>query len=179
MRNIPTASDLMTPPRLVLSPELDMVEAIDRLVEKQVAAASVVDDGGRLLGMLTEKDCLRVLSTSAYEDVFKAGSVADYMSAVRVVLEPDMDIFQTAEQFLCCNFPTLPVVEEGRLVGRLSRRGMLKGVRKFIQESLAQRQRLLEEQAKGAERPRSIEEMQQTAARSNPKGLAGLFSRNR
>ncbi len=177
--SIPTAAELMTTSRLVLKPELDILDAIDQLVEREVAAAAVVDLDDQLLGMLTEKDCLRVLSTSAYEDVFKSGTVADYMSVVRVVLEPDMDIFQTAEQFLCCNFPTLPVVEDGRLVGRLSRKGMLRGVRDFLVENLKQRQKLLAEQARGGERPRSIEEMQQTAARTPPKGLAGLFSRNR
>ena len=177
--SIPTASELMTASRLLLRPEMDILDAIGQLVERQVAAAPVVDEGSRLLGMLTEKDCLRVLSTSAYEDVFKAGTVEDYMSTVRVALEPEMDIFQTAEQFLSCNFPSLPVVEEGRLVGRLSRKDMLRGVRHFITSSLEQRQRHLEQQARGGERPRSIEEMQQTAARTNPKGLAGLFSRNR
>lgn len=177
--DIPTASELMTTSRLVLKPEVDILDAIDQLVEKQVAAAPVVDEQSRLVGMLTEKDCLRVLSTSAYEDVFKIGTVADYMSAVRVTLEPQMDLFQAAEEFLSCNFPTLPVVEDGRLVGRLSRQDMLRGIQKFLAASSRQRQVLLEKRAKGGERPKSIEAMQQSAAEASPAGLAGLFSRNR
>lgn len=178
-QNIPTASELMTPSRLVLKPETDILEAIDGLVEKKVAAAPVVDGEGCLLGMLTEKDCLRVLSTSAYEDVFQIGTVADYMSAIRVTLEPQMDLFRAAEEFLSCNFPTLPVVDGGRLVGRISRQDMMRGVSTFVSANLRQRRKLLEEQAKGGDRPRSIEEMQQTAARTSRKGLAGIFSRNR
>ena len=178
-QKIPNAAQLMTTSRLVLQPSMDILDAIDELVERKVVAAPVVDGENRLLGMLTEKDCLRVLSTSAYENVFKGGTVADYMSPVRMALEPQMDLFRTVEQFLSCNFPSLPVVEEGKLVGRLSRQELLSGVRSFIAQSLKERQEHLERQAKGAERPRSIEEMQQAAASATKEGLAGIFSRNR
>ena len=174
---IPTASDIMTSTRLVLAPSMDILDAIDELVRREVSAAPVVDEEDKLLGMLTEKDCLRVLSTSAYENVYKEGTVGDYMSEIRVVVAASMDLFQTAEQFLCCNFPTLPVVEDERLVGRLSRKEMLRAVRNFIQ--LDQRQQLAAHRARDLNRPKSIEGMQQAAAKLGRAGLADLFSRNR
>lgn len=178
-QHIPTAAELMTPSRLTLTPGMDILDAIDELVDRQVAAAPVVDEEAKLLGMLTEKDCLRVLSTSAYEAVYKEGTVGDYMSPIRTVIEARMDIFETAKQFLSCNFPTLPVVEDGRLLGRLSRKDMLRAIQLFIARNEARRLRQMKEAAKAGERPRSIEDMQQTAARFSRKGLADLFSRNR
>lgn len=174
---IPSATDLMTRTRLVLDPATDILDAIDELVKREVSAAPVVDEQDKLLGMLTEKDCLRVLSTSAYENVFKGGTVGDYMSEIRVVVEASMDLFKTAEQFLCCNFPTLPVVEAERLVGRLSRKEMLRAVRDFIQVDM--QQQLAAHQARDLSRPKSIEGMQQAAANLGRKGLADLFSRKR
>jgi len=182
--HIPTAETLMTPSRLTLRQEMDIVEAIDELVDRQVAAAPVVDENGKLLGVLTEKDCLRVLSTSAYEATYKEGTVADYMSTVRVVIEAQMDLFQVVKQFLSCNFPTLPVVrvdeEHGdELLGRLSRKELLRATQVFIAHAEKERARHLKAAAKAGERPKSIEEMQQSAASHSAKGLAGLFSRNR
>ncbi|MCH9647345.1 MAG: CBS domain-containing protein [Deltaproteobacteria bacterium] len=174
---IPSATDIMTRTRLVLDPAMDILDAIDELVKREVSAAPVVDGEDRLLGLLTEKDCLRVLSTSAYENVYKEGTVGDYMSEIRVVVEASMDLFQTAEQYLCCNFPTLPVVDGERLVGRLSRQEMLRAVRDFIQ--LDMRQQLAAHEAQDLNRPKSIEGMQQAAANLGRKGLADLFSRKR
>ena len=183
-QSIPVAEDLMTPSRLTLKPEMDILEAMDELVDRQVAAAPVVDEVGKLLGVLTEKDCLRVLSTSAYEAVYNEGNVADYMSTVRVVIEARMDLFQIVKQFLGCNFPTLPVVRVDKvrgdtLLGRLSRKELLRATQRFLSQAERERNRQIKEAARGGERPRSIEDMQQFAARNSPKGLAGLFSRNR
>ncbi len=178
-RRIPTVRDLMTASRLVLDPDMDVLDAIDLLVERKVAAAAVVDGSGRLLGLLTEKDCLRVLSTSVYEDHFKGGTVADYMSQVRLALEPQMDLFHATELFLSCNFPTLPVLEDGKMAGRLNRQDMLKAVQRFIGDEMTQRTSRLAAIAAAGTRPSAIADMQRTAASLPPSKLAGLFSRNR
>ena len=58
---IPRARDTMMQPELTLSAATDLFSAIDQLVMKGAAAAPVLDQNRCLLGMLTEKDCLKVV----------------------------------------------------------------------------------------------------------------------
>jgi CBS domain-containing protein len=167
----------MTKNVLSFSPEDDLFEAIDLLLENHFAAAPVIDEDHCLLGMLTEKDCLRVLSNVAYEDDLLGGSVRDFQSAIRALCEPGMDIFRVADLFLSTNFPLLPVVEDGRLCGVVSRRDLLRGVGAFRKQ--IDRERFALESAAGhqADRPRSIESMQRAAANQSRDQLVRLFGR--
>lgn len=176
---IPTAADCMTVRVRTFAPEDDVFDAIDVLLENSFAAAPVVDQDRCLLGMLTEKDCLRILSNVAYDNDLEGGTVRDYQSTIRTICEPDMDIFRVAEKFLATNFPLLPVVEDGKLCGVISRRDLLRGVKAF-RERLNRAQRRLESVAgMQADRPRSIEGMQRSAANQSRDQLASLFRRRR
>ncbi len=176
---LPTARDWMSTSIMSFSPDMDLFAAIDELLKYSFAAAPVIDQEDCLLGMLTEKDCLRVLSRVAYDDDFGGEfvRVRDFHSAVRVIAEPDMDLFRVSELFLSTNFPLLPVVEENRLCGVISRRDMLRGIRAFRRD-LARRQAQQEQEAgHQADRPRSIESMQRTVAGRTREQLVRLFAR--
>lgn len=176
---IPTVDALMSKAGLVLPPEMTIEEALDRLIRHESAAASVVDDEGRFRGMLTEKDCLRILVNEAYASEGGAGTVGNYGSRVADVLRPGMSLFEATEVFLRGNFPALPVLDDDKLVGRLRRHDLLKGIRQFLRDVEKVRRRAADKQARSAERPSSIEDMQREAGRADPESLSGLFSRNR
>ena len=174
---LPAARQWMVSPLCILKPSDRVLAAIDRLVEFSLAAAPVVDDDGKLVGMLTEKDCLRVLTSVTYEHGWELGLVADYQSAIAVVCEPDMDLFQVAELFLQNNFPMLPVADHGTLLGTISRKAMMKGIQS-LQRSLERTQKSFEERAgTQADRPRGIESMQRAAAGHSRQQLVQLFKR--
>jgi len=175
--NLPTARDWMIPSPFVLSPEIDLFDALDLLVKYGVAAAPVVDRQHHLLGMLTEKDCLRVLSNVAYDGDLKGGTVEGYMSKVRVICEPQMDLFRAAEMFLATNFPILPVVESGRLIGLISRQNMLRGIQELRRRLDRRRQALEDTAGRQADRPRSIESLQRAAGSQTRDQLVRLFGR--
>ena len=176
--SLPTARDWMFTSPFTLSPEQDLFAAMDLLVKHQLAAAPVVDEEDQLLGMLTEKDCLRVLSNLTYgEDLLVDGRVGEFQSAIRMICEPGMDIFRVTEMFLATNFPILPVVENGRLCGLISRLHMLKGIqafRKQVDQAQQHRESIAGHQA---ERPRTIETMQRTVANQSKEQLVRLFGR--
>ncbi len=175
---LPTARDWMSSRVLTFTPDDELFDAIDELLKHSFAAAPVVDEDNCLLGMLTEKDCLRVLSNLAYDNDFEGGAVRDYLSAIRVIVEPEMDLFRVAEMFLGTNFPLLPVVKSGKLCGVISRRDMLRGVRAFRSE--LDRKQAEHEQIAGrqADRPRTIENMQRTVANQSRDQLVRLFTRH-
>ena len=153
-------------------PETDVVEAIESLVRKRAAGAPVVDENDRLVGVITEKDSLRVLANAAYGEMV-GGQVGEHMSKVRATVTPDMDLFAVAHVFLETNFPVLPVTDHrGRLLGRISRQDMLRQVHVFMRRVHKQGRRLgpLE-----AQKSSSIEAMQKMAATASPDQLAEMM----
>ncbi len=174
---LPTARDCMTSRVLTFSPDQELFEAIAQLLKLHFAAAPVIDEDERLTGMLTEKDCLRVLSNLTYDEDFEGGTVADYQSQIRVTCEPEMDIFGVTDRFLACNFPLLPVVENERLVGVISRRDTLRGVQKLRENVNRTKEQFESSAGHQIDRPRSIESLQRAAAGSSPKQLVGLLGR--
>ncbi len=177
--DLPTARDCMTTRARVLafSPEDDVFEAMAKLLGHHFAAAPVVDSDDRVVGMLTEKDCLRILSNFAYDDDTEGGRVSDFQSPMRLICQPDMEIFGVSNRFLECNFPLLPVVENDKLIGVISRRDALRGVQELRRRLDLARRKLEETAGHQADRPRGIESMQKSAASQSPEQLARLMGR--
>jgi predicted transcriptional regulator len=169
---LPTARNAMTDWRLVLHPETDLLQAIRDLVSRRAAGAPVIREDGTLVGVLTEKDCLRVLANRAYGEVH-GGTVREVMSTIKAEVTPEMDLFAVAHVFLESNFPVLPVTQQGKLVGRISRQDMLREVQRFIRE-----QRRVKSEAAQPQGRTGIADMQRIAADASPAQLAELM-RNR
>jgi predicted transcriptional regulator len=126
----PHVRDYMDKSFSTLSPEMDVYQAIDILLKKNITGAAVVDQKDMLLGILSEKDCLRTLVHGAYSEL-PSGVVADYMTKNVVTISPDMDIFSTADMFFTHVFRRLLVVEKGKLVGQITRRDLLRVIQKI------------------------------------------------
>ncbi len=161
MVEIPTVRDALTRFKLTLSPAADLLEAVELLVARRSHGAPVVDEDGRLIGVLTEKDCLRVLSGLPLREL-AGGAVRDHMSTVRAAVTIEMDLFRAAQVFLEGNFPILPVLDQGRLVGRISRLDLLKLVQE-LDRSLEREHQRMEDKTDERERPNSIERLQRLA----------------
>jgi len=104
-----------------------MVDAVSRLIDAGVTGAPVVDDGGHIVGLITEYECLRLL-TRGLPDV-PAGTVGSFMRTDVQPVTPDMDIYYVAGLFVAD--PTVrrfPVVEGGRLIGVITRKDILRAV---------------------------------------------------
>ena len=104
-----TAADIMARSEATLSPEAGVYDAMARLLKSRLTGAPVVDDEGQLLGMLTERDCLKVLVGAAL-DGLPSGKVADYMTAPAESIQPTASLFDIAHIFLTRSFRKLPVV---------------------------------------------------------------------
>ena len=142
-----TAADIMARSELTLPPDLDIYDALSLLLKRKLTGAPVVDASARLVGMLTEKDCLKVVVGGALDGI-PAGRVADHMTTPAESILPTASIYDIVHIFLTRTFRKLPVVDaEGRVVGQVSRRDTLKAV-----ESIRHNTRLYgvrEEQAVG------------------------------
>ena len=126
--DIPTASQIMDRNELTLSEEIDIATAMRRMLRAKLAGAPVVDSGGRLSGMLTEKDCLSALVRQAVHGD-PGGSVRDYMTSPVDTVMPTTRLLEIAQLFLQRPYRKLPVVDaENRVVGQVSRRDILRAI---------------------------------------------------
>ena len=128
MARLPVIRDHMDRHVATLDPEMEILDAIGFLLEKRVTGAPVADKSGRLVGILTEKDCLRLVAAGVEGNVPR-GSVANYMTASPETIPPNMDVYFAAGLFLKRDFRRFPVVENGKLVGTITRFDILRVIR--------------------------------------------------
>jgi CBS domain-containing protein len=126
--------ELMVQSPVTLRPEMDMEEAIGILLKHKISGATVINEQRQVVGVLSEKDCLRIFANGAY-NALPSAPVAEFMSKEVTTIGPDADLFTVADLFLKHSFRRLPVVKEGVLVGQVSRRDVLAGSRELWEES--------------------------------------------
>jgi len=119
--------DFMAKKLVVFKPNTDIYVAIDELVQKEISGAPVVDDDGKLIGIISQKDCLRVLANGVFHNN-PAGTVDHYMTEAVMSIGSDMDMFTVADLFLNNVYRRIPVVDNGVVVGQISRRDVLKAI---------------------------------------------------
>lgn len=128
MPKLPVVRDHMDRHVVTLDPDTAILDAVGVLLEKRVTGAPVVDKGGRVVGILTEKDCLRLVAAGVAGDPPR-GTVASIMTPNPETIPPDMDVYYAAGLFLTRPFRRFPVVERGRLVGAITRFDILRVIR--------------------------------------------------
>jgi len=128
MDRLPLVRDHMDRQVPTLRPETDILDAVGFLLEKRITGAPVVDKSGHLVGILTEKDCLRLVAVGV-EGNLPHGNVETFMSANPETIPPDMDVYFAAGIFLKRTFRRLLVVENGKLVGAITRFDILRVIR--------------------------------------------------
>jgi CBS domain-containing protein len=120
-----TAKEAMSRHLITLHPEMDVLEALSVLVRERISGAPVLDQVGNLVGMLTERDCMHIALDAGYFSE-GGGRVANFMSPDVVTIEAHTPITEIAERFATSHFRRLPVTEQGKLIGIISRRDVLK-----------------------------------------------------
>ncbi len=130
MHDSPSVSEFMDKSFITLKPEMDVYKAIEILLDKKITGAAVVDDKGNLVGVLSEKDCLKTLVYGVYDNL-PGGKVEDYMTKEVVTIPPHLDIVSVASKFMEFTFRRLLVVEGTKLVGQITRRDLLRAIRKM------------------------------------------------
>jgi len=130
---IPTAADLMARRLVTLRPDVSVLRAMRTLLENRVSGAPVLDTDGRLCGIVSELDCMRILTSGQFsqDSHDEDARVKDVMTSEVQTIGPEVDLFGIAQRFLSQRIRRLPVVEHGRLVGIVSRRDVLVGVEKM------------------------------------------------
>jgi CBS domain-containing protein len=119
---------------ITFTPDQTIQEVIDTIINKGISGAPVLDKDRKLVGIISEKDCLRIIVDQAYHNLPTSDrKVSDYMTAQVKVLSSNSDVVEAANEFLRSPIRRLPIVENGVLIGQISRRDILKAAKKISQ----------------------------------------------
>jgi len=129
--------DYMVSAMITVQPDVDIVEAAQTLQEYRLSGIPVVDDHKRLVGFLSEKDCLHTVLSAVYNQDY-GDLVSDRMTKELRTVHPTDNITDVAERFLKDGVRMYPVLDKDVLVGVISRQSVLKA---FCQLSQTQPRR--------------------------------------
>ena len=107
--------------------------AMESFLENKISGAPVLDNEGNLVGVLSEKDCMRTLFESSYYNNL-GGFVKEYMSTNLKTINIHDTLSNVADEFIKSRFRRFPVMEGDKLVGQISRRDILRAIVKLSNE---------------------------------------------
>jgi CBS domain-containing protein len=115
---------------VTVRPDQSINEVINILIEKRISGAPVLDENKRLVGIISERDCLRIIVDQAYHNLpHNSPIVSDYMTREVKTLSPTSTVVDAATEFLNSAIRRMPVVENGVLIGQISRIDILRAAK--------------------------------------------------
>lgn len=120
------ASEFMTSDIVTVSADDSLESVASLLVGRHIRAVPVVDDGRRLVGMVSQSDVLRSESPSGSGSPPRV--VAEAMTDAVVTVPPTADVCDVSRLMLQHDLRTVPVVTDGLLVGVVTRDDVLRVV---------------------------------------------------
>ena len=113
---------IMTTNVIAVKRQTSIYRCIEILLENNITGLPVVNDDMTLAGVITEKDILHLLF-GLKDDLAK---VEDFMATEVVSFEQDEDLIKVCECLVQSNFRRVPILSEGKLLGIISRKDIIK-----------------------------------------------------
>ena len=149
--------DIMTTDLITLTLNMDIVTAGNILLENKINGAPVIDESGGLVGILCQSDLIAqqkklpiptvftlldsVIQLTSKKQIEKqvrkitALTVSEAMTPNPVTVNPDSMLETVAALMVESNFHTLPVIDNGRLVGVVGKEDILRNLLSPLREN--------------------------------------------
>ena len=128
-----TVADVMTTRLVTLSSEEHVLDGIDRLLQKEISGAPIVDKDGRFVGTFSEKSCMNAFVVIDNErqrrcdESLQFVRAKDCMQKALVTISPDCDVFEAISKLLTNRISGLPVIDQsGQFRGVFSERSAMR-----------------------------------------------------
>lgn len=119
-----TAGAIMTPNLVTVRPDASVEEAIELMLREQVSGLPVLDEGDRLVGVITEFALLAI----AYDRRVKNHTVSQHMTRDLITVGVDDPVNRVADLCIVHRVRRVPVIQNGRMVGVIARRDVLRAL---------------------------------------------------
>ena len=124
--------DYMATQLITFSPEQTIDEVVNILIYKGISGGPVVDSNNKLVGIISEGDCLKQIVKGKYNNhPTLNGLVREHMVKEVKTLKPNNSILEAAIEFLEQRIRRFPVIDNGKLVGQISQRDVMKAIEDF------------------------------------------------
>ncbi|WP_270830876.1 CBS domain-containing protein [Aeromonas sp. QDB03] len=121
------AKDYMQTRPITFSAEMMVQAAVEKFLNSRQLGGPVVDVRGHLVGWVSEQDCIAVMLKEAYH-CEQVAQVRDVMRKEVLAVGPDTSILELAEMMMGQKPKIYPVVEEGHLLGVISRHDVMQAI---------------------------------------------------
>ncbi len=132
-----TGKDVMRTGLLTARTTTPIYEAMDIMAARNVTGLPVIDDYMNLLGIISEKDILKLL----YDPAAKPGLVEEYMTTGIIGFEQDTSLFEICDCLINNSFRRVPILKQGKLVGIISRTDIMAYIMKNRSRFFSQKPR--------------------------------------
>lgn len=109
------AREIMSAPAITVTPDTSAAEVARLLTERGISGVVVVDKRGSVVGLVSEYDLLAK----------DGASVADVMTTAMICISADLPIEDVRDLLVERRIRRLPVLDQGRLIGVVSRRDVM------------------------------------------------------
>lgn len=105
----------------------DVADIAATLLENRILGAPVVDKDKKVVGFVSEQDCIKEMLNTAWHCELTA-TAADVMQSDVLTVDPYMDITDLAQQMTTTKPKMYPVVQDGKLLGIITRSDVLRAL---------------------------------------------------
>jgi len=120
-------SDYMTRKLITFRSDQSVLEVMNLLIKNKISGGPVVNENNELMGIISEGDCMKQISESRYYNMPMEDMIVEkYMVKEVETIDGNMNVFDAANKFVNSKRRRFPIVENGKLVGQISQKDVLK-----------------------------------------------------
>ncbi len=124
--------DYMTSNLITFSEKENIMDAMEKLIKHGISGGCVVNERQELLGIISEGDCMKHVSDSRYYNMpIEDLTVGKRMHCNVETIDGNMNVLDAAKKFIEMKFRRFPIVENGKLIGQISQRDVLRAALKL------------------------------------------------
>ena len=120
-------SDFMSRDLITFKPEQKVISVVELLIKHKISGGPVVNDQNELVGIISEGDCLKQISECRYYNMPMDDDLVEQRMIKDVdTIDGNMNVFDAANVFLESKHRRFPIIKDGKLVGQISQKDILK-----------------------------------------------------
>lgn len=129
-----SVSDYMNTRPVTFNSEMTVAEAVEKLLHSRQTGGPVIDQQNRVIGFVSEQDCMvRMIESSYYRE--QVARVKDVMRTEVISIKPYMSIIELAERMSVDKPKVYPIVDDdGNLLGTINRTAILHAIDKQLHD---------------------------------------------
>ena len=124
--------DYMSTSLITFREHENIMDVAEKLTKHKISGGCVVDENNKLLGLISEGDCMKQISDSRYYNMpSDDATVGKRMTCNVDTIDANMNVMDAAKLFIEKRFRRFPIVENGKLVGQISQSDVLRAAVKL------------------------------------------------